>query len=201
MQRVFFIYQGQMKNSAKRQFILEAAAKLFRERGYAASSMRDLAKAVDLKASSLYNHIASKQEILKEICFQNAHRFLDGIQVIEQGSGNSLDKLQALLALHLQIATEDITSIISFNDEWRHLEASYLQEFIQLRKEYENRFKAIIEQGIQEGSLKAVNTTIVFNTFLSAIRWVYDWYKPEGKKTIEDISKAVQLILLDGLKQ
>ena len=64
-----------MPKASKREIILTAAAKLFRDRGYQATSMRDLAEAVELKASSLYNHIGSKEEILKEICMANADKF------------------------------------------------------------------------------------------------------------------------------
>ena len=72
-----------MTPKPKKQIIQEAAVRLFRDKGYSATSMRDLADAVNLKASSLYNHISSKEEILKDICFENAHRFLDGMEEVE----------------------------------------------------------------------------------------------------------------------
>lgn len=190
-----------MNNSPKKQVILEAAAALFRDRGYAATSMRDLAKAVHLQASSLYNHISSKQEILADICFQNAHRFLDGLDKIEKENTNALTKIEVLLKLHLTIAIEDVTSITSFNDEWRHLEEPHLSKFIELRKKYENRFKLIIEEGIKEGVFKDINSTIALNTLLSSIRWVYDWYKPDGKQSIEEVAFVVNDLLLGGLKR
>ena len=190
-----------MNNPSKKQMILEAAATLFRDRGYAATSMRDLAKAVHLQASSLYNHIASKQEILAEICFQNAHRFLEGLKKVEEENTDPLSKIEALIKLHLVIATEDVTSITSFNDEWRHLEEPHLSEFTALRKKYERQFKSIIKEGIKEGTLKDIKSTIVLNTLLSSIRWVYDWYKPDGKQSIEQISDIVSDLLLGGLKK
>jgi len=190
-----------MSNSLKKQVIQEAAATLFRDRGYAATSMRDLAKAVHLQASSLYNHISSKQEILANICFQNAHRFLEGLDKIEAENIDPLSKTEALIQLHLIIATEDVTSITSFNDEWRHLEEPHLSKFIALRKKYENRFKLIIQQGIKEGVFKDINSTIILNTLLSSIRWVYDWYKPDGKQSIEQVGDVVCELLLGGLKK
>lgn len=184
----------------KKQHILEAAALLFRDRGYSATSMRDLAEAVDLRASSLYNHIDSKQELLKDICFANAHRFLSGIQQIEQKHDATEARVRALLHLHIQLATEDFTSIISFNDEWRHLEEPYLSDFRKLRKQYEDRFKLILETGMQEGSFKTGDLTIVLYTLLSSIRWVYDWYKPGRSLQANDIAEMVAAIVLDGLK-
>lgn len=185
----------------KKQVILEASAKLFRDSGYAATSMRDIARAVHLQASSLYNHISGKQEILSSICFQNAYHFLDGLKEIDANNEDTLSKLEAIIQLHLIIATEDITSITSFNDEWRHLEEPQLNEFILLRKQYENRLKEIIEQGIKEGAFKDINSTIMLNTILSSIRWVYDWYKPDGNQSIETIGKSVIELLLSGIKK
>ena len=146
---------------SKKQMIMEAAARLFRDRGYTATSMRDLAKAVHLQASSLYNHIKSKQEILKEICFHNARHFLVGIEQIVKEETGPAEQLEALIMLHLRVATSDATSITSFNDEWRHLEQPELEQFIKLRKRYEAHFRGIIEQGIAtEEDLKAIDKEI-----------------------------------------
>jgi TetR/AcrR family transcriptional regulator, cholesterol catabolism regulator len=100
--------------SEKKQRILEAAARLFRDKGYSATSMRDLAGAVNLKASSLYNHIDSKEEILQEICLANASRFHQGMeQIRELPEDDPLGRLEALLKLHIRIATQDVTSVTS----------------------------------------------------------------------------------------
>ena len=116
----------------KKKQILEAAAELFRTKGYAATSMRDLAKSVHLQASSLYNHINSKEAILEEICFSNAYRFKDGMDAIENLSISPVEKVEQLIYLHIDIATDDATAITSFNDEWRHLSSEKLTSFKQL---------------------------------------------------------------------
>ena len=118
-----------MAKSSKREIILFAAAKLFRDRGYQATSMRDLAEAVELKASSLYNHIGSKEEILKVICLQNADKFSKGMEQVQANFTTPLDKINALINLHVAIAIEDYTSVTSFNDEWRHLSEPSLSIF------------------------------------------------------------------------
>ncbi|MEZ4989372.1 MAG: TetR/AcrR family transcriptional regulator [Saprospiraceae bacterium] len=187
------------KKNNRKQHILEAAAQLFREKGYSATSMRDLAKAVDLKASSLYNHISGKEEILRDICFNNAKRFLEALRQVESGTSNPAGKVRALIRLHIQVATEDITSIMALNDEWRHLSEPHLSEFIAMRKEYELRFKAIIEQGIREGSFKAYDANIALYTIFSAMRWIYDWYRPGRSISIEQLEEEVAGLLLTGL--
>jgi AcrR family transcriptional regulator len=185
--------------SFKKNLIMEAAARLFRDRGYSATSMRDLAKAVHLQASSLYSHINSKQEILREICFHNAHRFLAGIEEIEQAYPTPREQVRQLIFLHLEIATSDATSITAFNDEWRHLEEPDLGQFIKLRKGYENRFRAIIEAGIEAGTFQDINPTIVMYTILSSLRWVYDWSQTGKTISVEEIGEQITKIVLTGL--
>ena len=187
--------------TSKKQLIMEAAAKLFRDRGYSATSMRDLAKAVHLQASSLYSHINSKQEILKDICFQNAHRFLAGIEKIEKENRPPREQIRQLIFLHLEVATSDATSITAFNDEWRHLEEPDLGQFINLRKRYENRFLAIIQQGIAEGTFKDIDSTISMYTILSSLRWVYDWYQAGKTTSIQDIGEQITNIVLAGIEK
>jgi AcrR family transcriptional regulator len=185
----------------KKQIIQEAAARLFRDRGYRATSMRDLAAAVDLKASSLYNHIRSKEELLRAICFENARRFLAGMKTVEEAPLNAAQKVRRLIGLHIRIATEDVTSVTAFNDEWRHLPEPHLSEFKALRRNYENRFKAIIEAGIAEGMLKPLNSSIVLFTIFSAIRWLYDWYRPGREVDAQTLENNIAELLMRGLNK
>lgn len=187
------------KSKSKKQIILEAAARLFRDKGYPATSMRDLAQAVDLKASSLYNHIASKEEILQKICFDNARHFLSAMKEIEKRPVSATERVKELLQLHIRLATEDPTSVTSFNDEWRHLSEPQLSEFKALRKDYEKRFKAIVKEGMETGEFKAVHPTIVLYSLLSSIRWLYDWYLPSGKVTPQELVDELLTLLLQGL--
>jgi AcrR family transcriptional regulator len=183
----------------KRQVISEAAAKLFRDKGYSATSMRDLAEMVQLKASSLYNHIGSKEEILRDICFENARRFQTGMEQIEHLGGSAADKVKALLRLHIAIATEDVTSVTAFNDEWRHLSEPYLSEFKAMRRDYEHRFQAIIEAGIRQGEFKNLNAFTSLYTIFSSVRWLHDWYKPERNTSPEELFEQISTLLLQGL--
>lgn len=186
---------------SKKQEILETAARLFRDRGYGSTSMRDLAKGVHLQASSLYNHISGKQEILQLICFQNAHRFLDGIDAITQRHDDPVVQLEQLIRLHLDIATGDATAITSFNDEWRHLEEPHLGEFIQLRKQYETRFRAIIRRGIDTGAFVETDTYVAFQTLIAAMRWVFDRHPSERALPAGQVVADITKLLLHGLKK
>lgn len=181
--------------------IYAEAAKLFRDKGYKSASVRDLAKAVNLQASSLYSHIGSKEEILREICFSNAHRFIKGMDVIECKGGTAIDKVRALIALHVRVATEDTTSVTVFNGEWKHLSEPYLSDFLKLRKNYEKRFRAIIATGVQNGELKSIDTNTAFYTILTAVQWLHFWYDPNKHMDIEVLQRDLDTILVSGLKR
>ena len=188
-----------MASKPKKQIIHEAAVRLFRDKGYSATSMRDLADAVNLKASSLYNHISSKEEVLKDICFDNAHRFLDGMKEVEAMPGTATEKVEALLRLHIRAATGDAASVMAFNDEWRHLSNPLLGEFMALRKDYESRFLAILNAGMQAGQFQKIEPIIALHTIFSSIRWLHDWFQPGKKLTAEEVEEHVVRMLMKGL--
>jgi len=183
----------------RKQLIFEAAARLFRDKGYSATSMRDLAREVNLRASSLYNHIASKEEILEEICRENAERFLQIMSQVEAMDADPVEKIEELLRQHIRIATQDVTSVTSFNDEWRHLSPDALQRFVALRRDYEQRFVAIIESGIRQGRIRQIDSTIILYTLLSSVRWLYDWFKSGKRITDEEVKQSLSEMILRGI--
>src|SRR3954466_14683594 len=90
------------RNGTKKEAILDEAAKLFYEKGFSATSMRDLAEKVGVEAASLYNHIQSKSELLQEICFKVANEFMTNIKTTDASSINAIDKINALLRFHIK---------------------------------------------------------------------------------------------------
>ena len=81
----------------KRQIILEEAAKLFKDKGYGGTSMRDIAGQVGMEAASMYNHIKSKDEILEYLCFHVSDTYIAQLAQVEQMPGSNGDKLKELL--------------------------------------------------------------------------------------------------------
>jgi len=186
------------KQLTRKALIYETAALAFRDRGYLATSMRQIASEVGLEVSSLYSHIRSKEELLNAICLQCAQQFTEGILEIQRSGDIPTHRLRQVIALHAHIAQEDPTSITVFNDEWRHMHNPQLEQFLMLRKTYESELAKIIGSGISSGELVSCDPQIMQSTFLSALQWMHRSTRMQEKNT-ERIVEEIGAILLDGM--
>lgn len=185
--------------SPTKKRIFEEAASLFHEKGYAASSMRDLAARVELSVSSLYSHIGGKEEILQKICFDNARHYLRIMADIEDSMADPIDQIKALVRQHIEIALEDITSVTVFNAEWKHLSEPYLSEFVKMRRDYERRFIKIIINGQEAGQIANIDPTIALFTLLSSLRWLHQRQASRKGITRKALETNIVSMLLQGL--
>ena len=130
---------------SRKEVIKNCAAKLFRKKGFKATSMRDIAEEVGIKAASIYNHIDSKHQLLEELLLSIAYLFTKGMKDINHASINTESKLDRLVSLHIRLTVEHTDAIALIVREWIHLKEPAKQKYIQLRDDYENDFKAILE--------------------------------------------------------
>jgi AcrR family transcriptional regulator len=187
------------KVNRKKQ-IVEKATQLFQKQGYAATSMRDLARYIGIEAASLYSHIKSKEEILQIICFQMANDFFQSLEKIELEELSADEKLKRAVTSHVEVLTKDSASSAVFFSEWRHLSDSYLKDFLTMRNNYENKFIQILIDGYKEGVFKKMDAKFTVLALLSSINWMPSWYKPEGKLSPEEIAENVTDVFINGLK-
>ncbi|MFO7256573.1 MAG: TetR/AcrR family transcriptional regulator [Bacteroidota bacterium] len=191
-----------MTNLSRKEQVIRKAAELFRQKGYAASSMRDLAQMLGIEAASLYSHIKSKEEILRTLCFDMAAEFRASLDEVEQQDVTASEKLRRGIIGHIQVMARDLTASAVFMNEHRHLSQPYLRDFLLLRINYINRFKRIIEAGMKSGEFKdTIDKKLAVMTLFSSLNWMPMWYDPVG--TIEPIELGRQLadMLVNGLKK
>ena len=189
-----------MTKLTRKQQIDKQAAVLFKTKGYAASSMRDLAQVLGIEAASLYSHIKSKEEILRRICFRMAEAFFTAQKQIESLHSEPKLQLKKAMAVHLKVIAGSVDEAAVFFHEWRHLSEPYLSEFLVMRTDYERKFIAILEQGIATKVFRAVDAKLTAMTILSAINWVHRWYRSDGKLSIEQISEQLAEMMIRGVK-
>ena len=185
----------------KKQIILEEAATLFREKGYSATTMRDIAGKVGVEAASLYNHIKSKEQILSKICFSLADTYTTKMNLIMATNESPIDKIKELLLLHLEINAMSSPLASVMNDEWRHLTEPEKSEFLSQRRSYENHFLTIIKEGMKDGSVVVEDEKIALYTMLSSIRWLQHWYHANRDMDVEGIKATIIGLLMNGIEK
>jgi TetR/AcrR family transcriptional regulator, cholesterol catabolism regulator len=189
-----------VKISRKDQIFL-SAERLFREKGFMATSMRDIAAELGIEAASLYSHIKSKDEILETICFRMAEQFQQGIAEANDLYFNAEERLKMAIKSHIKIITGDLNASSVFIREWRHLVEPKLNEFKKMRNKYENEFRSILQNGEDENVFQTVDKKFAVLTILSALNWITEWYKPEGGMTPDEIAENLFNFILTGLRK
>ncbi|NQY05285.1 MAG: TetR/AcrR family transcriptional regulator [Flavobacteriaceae bacterium] len=187
-----------MKEETRRQEIVRIASVLFKERGYSAVTMRDIANELGIKAASLYNHIKSKQEILHDIIISLAEDFTAGMELIFNANDSNIGKLQRIIELHVHITTNNQYGMASLNNDWMHLEES-LDYYLNLRTDYEDNFRNIIKSGIASGEIINVNPEVMLFSILSTLRSLYLWI-PKKEDLLQDtLANDLGDVLLKGI--
>ncbi len=187
------------KNISRKDVIVTKAAALFREKGFKAASMRDLAEAVGVEAASLYNHIKSKTELLHELCFGVANRFMHKIDEIEAEQGTAIGKVEKLLRFHINEMINHYEEVYVSDREWKHLADPYLSNFQNQRRIYRKRFAAIIETGIRQKEIKKIDAPTAVLIMLHAISGIESWHRSTQKISAEALEENMITILVGGL--
>jgi len=185
--------------TSRKKQIVRTAAQLFKQRGYSAVTMRDLAAALDIKAASLYNHISGKQEILTQLILEVAHKFTSGMHAVQLDGDSAFAKAEKLIALHIKIAVEHTDALAVLNTDWMHLEGAAYEEYISLRKKYEMDFKQILHDGIASGEFKNLSLETMLFNLLSTLRSIYLWIPKKSATEVADLKKELPVILLKGI--
>jgi TetR/AcrR family transcriptional regulator, cholesterol catabolism regulator len=152
------------------------AAKLISEKGYQATSMRELAEQVGIEAASIYSHYASKEELLRELAWTCAEDFYKGVLPIFEMGIDPLDKLKRMMRTHAVILARNLDTASIFLHEWRHLSPELRDLYKTQRDRYENLFRVVIQQGVEDGSLRHVDAKFGSLTMLSALNMTAGWY-------------------------
>lgn len=187
--------------SEPRELLIRAAERLFAERGFQATSVRDIAEELHLKPGSLYAHIESKDDLLWEIVTQAADRFFDAVRPIIASDLVTTEKLRRLIAAHVKVITDDLASAAVYSTEWRHLSDDRKQTFAGSRDEYEGIVRALVQDCIYEGTFAALDEKFATLLILSSMNWIYQWYRPDGPMTPEDIARKLTDMIFDGLRR
>lgn len=179
---------------ARREQILEEAARLFGRRGYHATSMRDIGEATGMLAGSLYAHISSKEDLLFEIVLQAANQFLDRLEALRALDLSPEERLRRAMRAHVGVVADNLDEAWVFHHEWKALTGERRDEVRRLRRRYEQLWDEIVR-----GLPGAADPRFARLLVLSAANWTYTWYRPEGPLSPDEVADRFSDLLLAGL--
>jgi AcrR family transcriptional regulator len=174
----------------RRREIDDVASELFHTNGYSATSVRDIAKALDIQGASLYAHVASKEDVLFSIVDRAASAFelAADVATSETATADPVERLAALVEAHVDVVTSDPERASVFVTEWRHLSADRRAAIAQRRETYEHRFREVVRDGAAVGVFRATDAAIAATFILTALNGIATWYRPDGRLSADRVA-------------
>lgn len=179
--------------------VYDVAERLFSERGYHATTMREIARELQIEGGSLYSHISGKQELLFQIVLRGSDQFLSAARESVAVGGPARDQLLRFMSRHLAIIAESTPRAIVHFHEWRHLDPAH-QSLIQARRdEYEGYLRQIISAGVASREFAPAEERLIRLHVLSLLNWTYQWYRPGGTWNAQELAEQFFDLLMRGL--
>ncbi|MBB6099023.1 AcrR family transcriptional regulator [Deinobacterium chartae] len=189
-----------MQTKTRKEQIYQVAGRLFSQRGYHATSMRDLASQLGMQGGSLYAHISGKEELLVEIVGQATDQFEAALNPLRAADLSPQQKLREAVRAHIRVVTDNLESATVFFHEWQHLSPEAYAKVVARRDVVEKFYRDLLEEGIDKGVFRQdLNVKLTAIMILSVSNWVYTWYREGGPLSAEQIADQYVDMLLPGL--
>jgi len=187
------------QKSEKYNEIIRAAVKLFNEKGYKATSIREIAALVNLTQGTLYHYVKNKEELLFKINDLLINSVLQGRKEILELKCTNKEKVR-------QTIKEILTTIATYNDylsvflkEYKNLSNKNFKKILKKRDQYEDMVASILQEGMKNKEFKNLDLTISTMALFGICNWATTWLKVNGRLSIDEIAEILSTIYLEGL--
>ncbi|KQB57984.1 MULTISPECIES: TetR/AcrR family transcriptional regulator [Acidovorax] len=186
------------QREAKRNAVLQAAAQLFNERGFHATSLDDIAARLNVTKPTLYYYVKNKDEILLQCVSKGLQMMLEGIAASRAAGGKAIDQLMTCMQVYARIVTMDFgMCLIRVGDEQVPPESR--KELRRLKSAIDQEFRRLVAEGVAEGSIQPCDPKITAFVIAGALSWIGRWYQPGGEYTAEQVAQQCIATLCDGV--
>jgi AcrR family transcriptional regulator len=193
-------YSITTSESATYTRMLEAAATLFREKGYAGATTRELAALVGIQNASLYHHIRGKADLLYKLCVESLRTISEAVDAALAGSGDPVTRLRALVLAHVTTALAEQDMHATMLAELRSLPPQRREEVVRLRDRYEATVRKVISEGQAAGLIRRdMSARYLTLALLNLLNWTIFWFNPDGRMTAQELASVFASIYLDGV--
>jgi AcrR family transcriptional regulator len=180
--------------------IIEAAANIFMEKGYEAASIQDVADAVDILKGSLYYYIKSKEDLLYEVIQEVHRRGLANLDSQRDSDDPADVRLHTFVNRHVMFNAQHLAKMTVFFHDFRSLSPKRRDLIVKERDQYDKFVRDIIEEGITEGLFRSdVDSRLAAFSILGSMNWIYQWYRPDGPRAIEEIADQMATYAVNSI--
>ncbi|PRA51927.1 TetR/AcrR family transcriptional regulator [Brucella pituitosa] len=192
--------------------ILETAAQCFMEQGFSTTSIDDVARRMGSTKGRIYHYYSSKTDLFFDVHREGMDRLFKAVEPVMTMNGSGLHRLEEMLMAHaLAMMTNVAFEAVVVQGVHMHKLAATtpdqrrtLNDLISIRRRFEDLFKQIIRDGIDDGSIREVDVSIAAKAVLGAINWLSIWYQPRSAETESDkiaLAKEIVNIQINGLRR
>ncbi len=187
-------------NGRRREEIFSAAARIFNEMGYAATSIQDVADAVGILKGSLYYYIDSKEDLLFQVIEDVHQGALERLEEWRAIEGSALVKLRAFIEGHVENNARNLEKIGVFFHDFRSLSPKRREQIVAERDLYDEFVRQLVREGQEEGVICAdVDPKLTAMAILGMMNWLYQWYRADGTNEPTDIAREFANLVLAGV--
>ncbi len=169
--------------------IREAALRLFAQHGYAAVSMRQIAKEVGVQAGALYNYTPDKQSLLFNLMQGHMAELQAAWDAVPRADG-AVERLRAFTGFHIRFHLERPDAVFIAYMELRNLTDENFIVLESLRRDYENGVEAILKEGVEQRVFRIPDTKIATLAVIAMLNGVNTWYRSEGRLTLDEVENV-----------
>jgi AcrR family transcriptional regulator len=182
-----------------RDDILSAAAQVFSQKGFHATSMQDIAQAVNLQKGSLYHHVSSKQEILVDLLDRALDLLIERLSGVLDQPNPPEEKLRQAIRVYLETLAEHADLSVVLLLEHRSLEPDLHTRHVPRRDRFESMWRDLIQEGKDAGIYSCISPSLAARGLLGVMNWTITWYQPDGPLTAAEIAEQFADLFLNGL--
>lgn len=182
----------------KREAVLNAAAALIARRGYAGTSLNELADILGVTKPTLYHYVGGKEQLYAEIVERSQRMTIDFIAAVADLPASGLERLRRILVGYIEIVNSDAGACALFTATPDVGAAT--QAAIRARAREANALiYRVLREGAEDGTIRPLDPPMVLNTVFGAANWTPNWFRPGGRLTLGEFAKAQAEILLGGV--
>ena len=181
----------------RRAEIVRAASRLFAEKGYSATTIRDIARAVDMQSGSPFYHFKTKHDKLKAVVLEGMAIITRAVGAAATQGGTPREVFEAMLLAHLeQLLAEDGRHFAAtLLHESHHLEAAARAVLIEQKDAYEALWQKALRELKRSGEIDD-DSRVTRLLLMGALNWTVQWYRPNGGRTVKQIARQISGMLL-----